>query len=212
MKDKSKGIVYVLTNQAMPELVKIGMTTRLDIDARMRELYSTGVPVPFECVYACEVKSSDCAKIEKALHRAFDPNRINANREFFSIKPEQAIAILELFNRVDVTEEVAAEIENDLTIEDKAAHDKIRSGRRPPLNFKEMGIPEGAMLIYVKGPSVQVTIAGEKKVFYNGEITSLTAVTRRLLGLDYSVQPIKYWEYEGKNLRDIYDETYVIEE
>ena len=90
---KDKGIVYVLTNPAMPGLVKIGMTSRLDIDARMKELYSTGVPVPFECAYACEVKSSDCAKIEKALHKAFEPNRINANREFFSIKSEQAIAI-----------------------------------------------------------------------------------------------------------------------
>lgn len=68
----------------------------MSIDTRMKELYSTGVPVPFDCVYACEVKASDCAKIEKALHKAFEPNRINANREFFSIKSEQATAILEL--------------------------------------------------------------------------------------------------------------------
>lgn len=87
--DNNKGIVYVLTNSAMPGLVKIGMTTRESIDTRMKELYSTGVPVPFDCVYACEVKASDCAKIEKALHKAFEPNRINANREFFSIKSEQ---------------------------------------------------------------------------------------------------------------------------
>ena len=46
--DNNKGIVYVLTNSVMPGLVKIGMTTRLDIDTRMKELYSTGVPVPFE--------------------------------------------------------------------------------------------------------------------------------------------------------------------
>ena len=73
----------------MPGLVKIGMTTRDSIDAMMKELYSTGVPVPFDCSYACEVKVSDCAKIEKALHTALGSNRINANREFFSIKPEQ---------------------------------------------------------------------------------------------------------------------------
>lgn len=125
--DKKKdkiGIVYVLTNSTMPGLVKIGMTTRESIDARMKELYSTGVPVPFDCVYACEVKVSDCAKIEKALHKAFEPNRVNANREFFSIKAEQATAILELFNRKDITSEVTAEIENDLTPEDKVAGEK----------------------------------------------------------------------------------------
>lgn len=137
----NKGIVYVLTNSAMPGLVEIGMTTRCDIDARMKELYSTGVPVQFDCEYACEVKASDCAKIEKALHTAFDPNRINANREFFRIEPKQAVAILDLFNRKDITEEVIAEIENDLTPEDKIASEKIKANRRPPLNFFEMGIP-----------------------------------------------------------------------
>ena len=30
------------------------------IDARLRELYTTGVPVPFDCQYACKVKKSDC--------------------------------------------------------------------------------------------------------------------------------------------------------
>lgn len=50
------GIVYLLTNPAMPGLVKIGMTERDSMDARLRELYSTGVPVPFECQYACKVQ------------------------------------------------------------------------------------------------------------------------------------------------------------
>ena len=60
------GIVYLLTNPVMPGLVKIGMTTQEDIDKRMKELYTTGVPVPFECQFACKVKKTDCAKIEKA--------------------------------------------------------------------------------------------------------------------------------------------------
>ena len=210
--DNNKGIVYVLTNSAMPGLVKIGMTTRESIDTRMKELYSTGVPVPFDCVYACEVKASDCAKIEKALHKAFEPNRINANREFFSIKSEQATAILELFDRTDITNEVTAEIENDLTPEDKVAGEKIKSTRRPPMNYREMGINVGSKLVFVKDPSIQVIISGDKKVSYNGEELSLTAVTKKLLGITHALQPTAYWEYEGKNLRDIYDETYSLEE
>ena len=97
------GIVYLLTNPVMPGLVKIGMTTQEDIDKRMKELYTTGVPVPFECQFACKVKKGDCAKIEKALHTAFAPQRINANREFFRIQVEQAKAILELFHHTDAT-------------------------------------------------------------------------------------------------------------
>ncbi len=211
-KQNNKGIVYVLTNSAMPGLVKIGMTTRESIDSRMKELYSTGVPVPFDCVYACEVKISDCAKIEKALHKAFEPNRINANREFFSIKPEQATAILELFDRKEITSEVTAEIENDLTPEDKVAGEKIKSNRRPPLNYREMNLNIGAKLTFVKDSSVQVIISGDRKVLYQGEELSLTAITKKLLGITHSLQPTLYWEYEGKNLGDIYDETYSLEE
>ena len=53
--EENEGIVYILTNAAMPGLVKIGMTARAEIEARMNELYSTGVPLPFECSYAGRV-------------------------------------------------------------------------------------------------------------------------------------------------------------
>ncbi len=210
-KQHNIGIVYVLTNSSMPGLVKIGMTTRESIDTRMKELYSTGVPVPFDCKYACEVKASDCAKIERALHTAFKPNRINDNREFFSIKPEQATAILELFDRKDITTEVTAEIENDLTVDDKMASEKIKSARRPPLNYKEMGIDIGSKLQFVKDPTVEITISGDKRVTYQSEDMSLTAVTKQLLGITHTLQPTAYWTFEGRNLRDIYDETYTLE-
>lgn len=35
-------IVYVLTNPAMPGLVKIGYTTQEDVKMRIAQLYSTG--------------------------------------------------------------------------------------------------------------------------------------------------------------------------
>lgn len=95
--------------------------------------------MPFECQFACRVKKSDCVKIEKALHTAFSPQRINANREFFRIQVEQAKSILELFHHEDVTEEVTDEIENDLTDDDKAATIKAQV-HRPALNFYEMGM------------------------------------------------------------------------
>ena len=59
-------IVYVLANEAMPNLIKIGKTQRKDLNARMSELYSTGVPFPFQCLWAGEV--NDCTKIESILH------------------------------------------------------------------------------------------------------------------------------------------------
>ena len=87
-----KGIIYLLTNPAMPGIVKIGKTTQEDVKVRMQQLYQTGVPLPFECVYAATVNNID--DVEKAFHVAFSPNRLNPKREFFEIEASQAIAII----------------------------------------------------------------------------------------------------------------------
>lgn len=61
---KDYGIVYLLTNACMPGIVKIGKTSRADLQNRMKELYTTGVLVPFECAYACRIKLSHMNKLE----------------------------------------------------------------------------------------------------------------------------------------------------
>jgi hypothetical protein len=92
---------------------------------------------------------------------------------------------------------------------DKIAGEKFKQDRRPALNYREMNIPVGARLQYFKDDDmVEVEVCGDKKVLYKGMETSLTAVTKELLGLDYAVQPTKHWTYNGKNLQDIYNETY----
>ena len=210
--EKKFGIVYLLTNPVMPGLVKIGMTAQEDIDKRMKELYTTGVPVPFECQFACKVKTSDCAKIEKALHTAFEPQRINANREFFRIQVGQAKAILELFHHTDVTGEVTDEIQNDLTEDDKAATIKAQV-HRPALNFHEMGMQNGDVLVWKDDPSITVTIISERRVSYEGEEVSISALSAQLKGYKVKhISPTPHWIYKDKPLSDIYDETYPIEE
>lgn len=196
----------------MPGLVKIGMTAQKDIDKRMKELYTTGVPVPFECQFACKVKKGDCAKIEKALHKAFAPQRINANREFFRIQVEQAKAILELFHHTDVTEEVSDEIENDLTDDDKAASVNVKKSR-PSLNFFEMGMQKGDVLEWKDDPSITVTILSERRISYKGEEISISALSAKLKGYNVKhIAPGPHWLYKDKLLSDIYDETYPFEE
>lgn len=196
----------------MPGLVKIGMTTQEDIDKRMKELYTTGVPVPFECKFACKVKKSDCLKIEKALHKAFDPQRINQNREFFRINVEQAQAILELFHHEDVTEDVSEEIQNDLTEEDKAATQNAKV-RRPSLNFYEMGMQKGDVLLWKEDPAISVVVDSERRVVYQGEEVSISALSAKLKGYNTKhIAPGKYWTYKDRLLDDIYDETYPFEE
>lgn len=206
------GIVYLLTNPVMPGLVKIGMTERAEMDARLRELYTTGVPVPFDCQYACKVKKSDCTKIERALHTAFAPQRVNANREFFRIQVEQAKAILELFHHEDMTQEVAGEIANDLTPEDVAAKTRAQV-HRPPLNFLEMGMQIGDILQWKDDPTIYVTITSGRTIKYNEEEVSISALSAQLKGYSTRhIAPGPHWLYKDRVLSEIYDETYPMEE
>lgn len=197
-------IVYALTNSAMPGLVKIGKTTQVGISLRMGQLYSTGVPVPFECVYA--VKVDDCTKVESAFHVAFGPYRINPNREFFKIDPEQVISILKLLGPNDATDEVRRELNENVSQAEKDSGDKLK--KKPNMDFHEMGIGDGQALYFVDDERIIVTIHGPKKVFYEGNVLSLTAATRAVLGLDYNIQPSPKWKYNGRLLKDIYEEFY----
>ena len=60
-------IVYVLTNPAMPGLVKIGMTDRDDVQRRMSDLYTTGVPLPFECRRRPRNRGQRCPRNRKGI-------------------------------------------------------------------------------------------------------------------------------------------------
>ena len=201
----SLGIIYVISNPAMPGIVKIGITNRDDIEQRLRELFTTSLPVPFECEYACKV--TDVARVEKALHIAFQNSRVNPQREFFKIEPEQAIAVLKLLAVEDITPEVVKEYEHDLNPADSAAGKKLKQQRRPPLNFKEMNIPLGSKLKCTEGDD-EVEVISERKVSYKGLETSLTHVIKTIFQIDFAIQPTRYWTYNGKNLSDIYEETY----
>ena len=119
-------IVYVLTNPAMPGIVKIGMTDRPDVQRRMGDLYTTGVPLPFDCVIAREIEGREAAEIERALHTAFEPNRINPSREFFQVEPEQIEVLLRVMPGRDVTPGDAAQ-STDLQLDDRQASTAFKS-------------------------------------------------------------------------------------
>ena len=200
-----EGAVYVLTNPAMPNMVKIGKTTR-NVELRLADLYSTGVPLPFECEYAAKVKDVD--KTEKAFHTAFSPNRVNPKREFFNIDPEQAIAVLELMTIEDVTPRVQKEAEN-VDLEANISSEKFKQKQRPRMNFIEMGMELGENLIFERD-QIECTIYSDTKVKYDEEIYSLTGLTKKLLGDGNKRRRrgTKWWFYKGRNLVDIYNETY----
>ena len=202
----SEGTVYVLTNPAMPGMVKIGKTTR-DVSLRLADLYSTGVPLPFECEYAALVKDVD--ETEKAFHIAFHPNRVNPRREFFNIKSEQAIILLKQMAIEDVTP-LVQEKANKIDLEALPSVEKFKKLRRPNQNFFEMGLKKGDILKFGRNDEF-CTILNERQVSYNNEIWFLSNLTKKLLDTTSPMDGYGSWYFNGKNLQDIYNETYSID-
>ena len=94
------GWLYVISSPSLPGLTKIGCTRRLNPSIRIKELSSSSLPEPFHA--HCFVFSDDCFELENNIHKYFDKERVNPDREFFRIEPKEAIDVLkEIFN-VDV--------------------------------------------------------------------------------------------------------------
>ena len=199
-----EGIVYILTNPAMPGLVKIGMTTRQEVGIRMSELFTTGVPVPFQCSFAGRV--ADVKKTERAFHKAFGPYRINPQREFFEIEDEQAIGLLEIICDENVTPEVTTELDKVDEVS-RDAGQRMKQKRRPRFNFEEMGIGAGTLLQSNYNEET-CEVMDERNVKFRDEVMSLTSATRNMLDNIYNVAPGNYWIFEGRKLREIYEEVY----
>jgi hypothetical protein len=208
MTDEDVGYLYILSNQAMPGIYKIGVTSRDDLSKRIDELYvgQTSVPLPFDVEFACKVK--DYKQVEKIIHNTFLDYRINSSREFFDVNPERIIPLLKHLQCEDTTINIAKRL-NETTPEiDKESSIRYKK-KRPRFNFIEMGINIGNMIVFDnENSSVEAEIISENTVKFNNEEYTLTKLTSKLLGLSYSIAPLPCWKYKDKTLREYYNETY----
>jgi len=187
--------IYILTNEAMPNLIKIGYTTRDDLNTRIKELYTTGVPLPFEIYYACLV--DDAKKTEKILHQLFQENRINNNREFFQINPDKVKLALSLINPINITPE-----ETDyLTNEEINDIEKIETKKLKNFTFSLVEINPGEILTFARDENITCTVHTDNTVIYNNEILTLTEAARKTNLIPYKeLQGPKFWMYKNETL------------
>ena len=183
-------IIYILTNPAIPDLVKIGRTNNL-VD-RVRSLSKhSGVPVPFEVFYAAVVK--DAARVETHIHEGFGDHRIN---------PERVLSILKLVEVEDVTptvDFVEDEQDRQTLIKER---ERLRSFR-----FSFVDIPVGATLSFVRDENITAQVVSDRHVLFEGSRTSLTqsslTVLSRNFGKSWStVRVPDYWVFENETLSE----------
>lgn len=192
-------IVYILTNEAMPDYIKIGVTD--DLKRRMKDLYGSGVPLPYQCYYAAEV--ADKRDVEKRLHRAFDDYRKNKGREFFfQLDPHKVQTILELIAIREVTPKDDVFFEPD----DKKALERVaRHSRR--FSFSSVNIPIGATLAFVQNETITASVHSDTSVLYDGQEMSISkAAETASRACGYKATSLAgpwYWLYNGETLNTL---------
>ena len=92
------GYVYIISNIGSfgENMIKIGMTRRLDPRDRVRELGDASVPFKFD-VHAF-IFSEDAVTLETQLHHNLEHcrvNQVNRRREFFRTTPAAVLSLLE---------------------------------------------------------------------------------------------------------------------
>lgn len=86
------GVVYIISNIGSfgDDVLKIGMTRRLEPQDRIKELGDASVPFEFD-VHAM-IRSEDAPRLERELHARFDEarvNKVNYREEFFRVPIHQ---------------------------------------------------------------------------------------------------------------------------
>ena len=199
-------IVYILQNDAMPGLVKIGRTSS-DLESRIRQLDSTGVPLPFRCFYAAEVQNG--SKVEERLHEAFGDTRVRERREFFRVAAHRVKAALDLAALKDVTP--GREIETESGDAAALARNEDRTERAARLKFSMLGIKPGEILKFTRNEKITCTVVDDSTVNLFGENLSLTPATLKALektGVTWkSAQGSNYWMHGEMTLQEIREQA-----
>jgi hypothetical protein len=183
----AKGYVYLLTNEAMPGYVKIGITERT-VEERIEELSrATGVPMKFDCFFAVYVENAKSVetKILDGLNHVRLPNK-----EFFKIAPERVRSLMQLpehevyvpYGATDSSEEQVGDQSN-----------------LPRLNFKAAGLKVGDELVFSRDKIISVVIKSSDKVQFQNEDVSLAQATKSIFlsrGEKWSAGAAsEYWKF-----------------
>jgi hypothetical protein len=85
--------VYILSNLAMPDMIKIGYTAKDPFSRAHQISRGTGIPLGFEVEWAYKCFKGE--KIEQEVHKYFKEQRVNTQKEFFRVSLDQAKEIIE---------------------------------------------------------------------------------------------------------------------
>ena len=162
--------------------------------------------------------------IDKLFEKQFDIcsiiDRLNPNlhaieiekghkreREFYAMKPQDAYLILEAIAEIHDCKDNLKLIEPNDTEknEEKEAQNIEKEARTRSNNFtfSEWQIPIGAVLQYCDDESITCKVVDDRKIEFQGEVTYLTSVAKKIMSKENGVCGPHYFRYKSANLWDI---------
>ncbi len=168
----------------------------------MKQLDTTGVPLPFVCEYAIRV--DDPVRIEQLLHDTFADHRERIIREFFRVSPPRVIAAMQLTGGAVATPQ--GDVVEDAESQ-RALTDALK--RRENFNFEMVGIAPETEIYFLTNaadsPENRAIVVSKNRIRFNGEEMSLSAAAGQLLkarGMASTVAGPEYWHFDGESLAD----------
>lgn len=213
-KDKKFGVIYILTNPSFPDFVKIGYAQ--DIEKRLKQLNrSETIPFAFRvyAVYKVESKLTD-----KELHKLID--NLNPDlrtienfdgkervKEFYAMSAEDAYGLLECIAKISGTEDRLQRLtpEGHEILDEQIANEVRETARRGPFRFSDCNIPVGSELTFIENSDIKAIVVDDRRIEYDGETTSVSALAQKLKGFDHPIQGTLWFLYKGEKLTDIRD-------
>ena len=207
-----KGVIYILTNPAFPQYVKIGYAH--DLEKRLKQLNrSETIPYAFRVYAVYDVESELTDKNLHAIIDSINPDlRTIENfdgkkrvKEFYAMSAEDAYHLLECIakisgttNRLKRMKPEGHEIEDENT-----AREVQDAARRGPFRFGMCGIKAGEEVVFVDDESKKAVVVDDRHIRFGNEVTSLSKLAEYLLKCKHPVQGPLYFKYKGKVLADI---------
>lgn len=126
---KSHGFIYILSNQSMSGVYKVGLTTN-SVLHRIQELSSTGVPTRFRAEKAFQIRAEYLKDVEKTIHLKLKEAGYHHGKEFFNCELSYLSELVE-----DVIHEATGECSSEIV--GLAAARKAEKERKHAWYFRE---------------------------------------------------------------------------
>lgn len=205
-------MIYILTNRAFPNFIKIGCID--DIDKKLKQMNRNEI-LPFEFQLYAEfnvdstLADKELTKLLSGLINSESTTEASEGREnctgFFAITAEEGYSLLESIAKITGTTDRLKRIapEECAVAVAKNADGEQKRTRRAPFSFSKAGIPVGAEIVFTENEDIRPVVVDDRHISYNGKTTFLSALAKELLGSDVSVSGTRFFSYDGKKLDEI---------